>query len=115
MEQLRNRWQHIQRELQQGGEVRDFSGRVVRTSPPRPQTLYRGSPFPGFTDREGQDAKVVEPEARAAEDTPPAPPAGSPIRRNLPRLLASRDALRRAVILSEIIGPPLALRWPDDR
>ncbi|MBT8338455.1 MAG: hypothetical protein HKP58_05090 [Desulfatitalea sp.] len=47
--------------------------------------------------------------------TPPTPPAAAkPQRSEMPALAFDRGDLQRAIIFSEIIGPPLALRAPDD-
>lgn len=43
---LRELWRRLQEELQQGGEVRDFSGRVVRAPRPRQPPPPRQTPPP---------------------------------------------------------------------
>ncbi len=74
-------------------------------------------------DLEGEDAEGV---FRSAEPPRPAdamgetPPDGvaPPPRRSAPhrrrRLLGSRAAVRQAILLAEVLGPPKALRRADD-
>ncbi len=85
------------RQRERGPELGyDFMGRPV--PPPREDTVghaQRGD-GPAATDRlSGSPA--------------PRQSAGRPVT----RLLASRTALRQAILLAEIIGPPKALRRPD--
>ena len=53
-----------------------------------------------------------------APHTPPVarPPASRPLpaRQAIRRTLSARHSLRQAILLSEILGPPKALRTPDD-
>jgi len=67
-------------------------------------------------DREGVDAEPAAGAAPASRTVPappmPVPPATAPARRGLAGLLASRDALRQAVVLAEVLGPPKGLPVP---
>ncbi len=91
-------------------------GRLVR--PAQPPWFERGR-----ADLEGEDAegffRGAEP-PRPAEGpgtAPPAEPAPSPRRTDTHprrRLLGSRAAVRRAILLAEILAPPRALRRADD-
>ena len=68
-------------------------------------------PAPPPDDRGGSEAE--EPRARRPQA---APVRGRPSqRRRLIATLASPVGLRQAFLLQEILGPPTALRGPDDR
>ena len=91
-------------------------GRLVR--PAQPPWFERGR-----ADLEGEDAegffRGAEP-PRPAEGPGPAPraePAPSlrrPDTHLRRRLLGSRTAVRQAILLAEVLGPPCALRRADD-
>jgi hypothetical protein len=71
--------------------------------------------------RSRRQAPEAEVEGAGVDETttvrpPPAPsppPPSQTQRRHLRRLLSSPGALRRAILLQEILGPPVALRTPD--
>ena len=78
---------------------------------PRPEARPGWSPF---EDREGLDAGEIGPAEAPASPRPearqaPRDPAAGP---SLARQLSSRAALRQAILLTEILGPPVALRPP---
>ena len=54
------------------------------------------------------DNRAHPPDRDGADAAPGAPPA----RRGLAGLLSSRDALRQAVVLAEVLGPPKGLAAP---
>jgi hypothetical protein len=121
MEQWRKEWQRAQREIQQARAAprdRERGGQAARVLPHQ-QVVYRGAQAVPFVDREGKDAERARVEAVVVVETDaaprPAPQASRPAARPLSRLLQSPAALRQAFILSEIIGPPKALRPPDER
>ncbi len=65
--------------------------------------------------REDNLVRLPDRDRADAEPTagdPPAPPVPAPVRRGLAGLLSSRDALRQAVVLGEVLGPPKGLRPP---
>lgn len=82
--------------------------------PPIPQQAPAPPPLPQIPQFAEDPAPLarssrVVPVARQSRTTPPAPkpkPAASPLR----ELLAAPDGLRKAVILSEILGAPKSLR-----
>jgi hypothetical protein len=58
--------------------------------------------------------EVVETTQRAARAASAAPQSQHSARRALRRQLGGRASLRQAIVLSEILGPPKALRGPAD-
>ncbi len=118
MEQWRKEWQRAQREIQQARAAqrdRERGGQAARVLPHH-QTVYRGAQAAFFEDREGEDAERVRIEAAVVAAPGAAPRPARPVRRSatppLSRLLQTPAALRQAFILSEVIGPPKALRPP---
>lgn len=113
VEQLRQEWQRVQREVQRAvaAQAEAERRRLARETRPGHQVVYRGASAAYFEDREGRDAEPVQPErvpATTAAPTVPTPPSAS----FDPRAPFGRQALRRAIIVSEIVGPPVALRPP---
>ena len=53
-------------------------------------------------------------EQRPRRESPPAPPAPAPARRRYLSALETRSSLRQAWLLNEILGPPIALRGPNN-
>ena len=106
-----------QRPIQPGQTRLQERGRPVR--PAQPPGRERGR-----ADLEGEDAEGFsrgdEP-ARPAEKLGPAPPTerapspGRPDSRRRGHLLGSRAAVRRAMLLAEVLAPPRSLRRADDR
>ena len=91
-------------------------GRLVR--PAQPPWFERGR-----ADLEGEDAEAffrgAEPPRpdEGAGAAPPTERAPAPRRTDTPslrRLLGSRAAVRRAILLAEVLAPPRALRRADD-
>ena len=66
------------------------------------------------TDAAARAARLAHHEERAARERTPAPLAErAPAERALRNHLMSRSSLRRAWLLKEVLGPPVALRRPD--
>ena len=78
----------------------------------RPEYDFMGRPL---SPRPADRADRVEPPpvASGGEAQPDGEVAGLPRRRAAASLLSSHAALRQAILLAEIIGPPRALRPPD--
>ena len=93
------------------------------------------APQRGRDERTRLRGEIIPPERRSAADLQPEdvtgdarrpratpapavarPPASRPLpeRQALRRTLSARHSLRQAILLSEILGPPKALRKPDD-
>lgn len=87
----------------------------ARRLPPSHQTVYRGTQAAPFEDREGRDAETVQPEGVAVEGAANTAIPTQPTRSFSLRAPITGTALRQAFILSDILGPPAALRRPDER
>lgn len=114
MEQLRQEWRRVQREVQRARDAQEEAARrhLARQASPSRQVVYRGANAALFEDREGQNAEMAQPERVEAKSAAPAAAPARPTAAFDLRAPITRTALRRAVILSEIIGPPVALRPP---
>ena len=90
-------------------------GRDQPAMPVRPRPEARPG-RPPFADREGLDTGEIAPAEASASPRPAArqaprdPAAGT----SLAHQLSSRAALRQAILLTEILGPPVALRPPGE-
>jgi len=84
-----------------------------RSEPLRP---VRRSPTPPAAEARPAQRRVApaEPPVPRAEPARPAPSEVPASARRPARIVLSRDRLREAIILNEVLGPPLALR-EDDR
>lgn len=72
------------------------------------------APLPGaIEDAIGDAIGTPEPAKRPAADTQPILGLRAPRRRTFRGQLLSRAALRQAVIMTEILGKPKALRQPE--
>lgn len=80
----------------------------LRPPPIREEDIYEAS----RTDSLEERPRRVEQPARA-QPVPQRPAPGSPAR-SLRALLASRDGVRQAILLQEILGPPKSLRREED-
>ena len=105
-----------QRPIQPGQTRLQERGRLVR--PAQPPWFERGRADLVGEDAEGYFRGAEPPHLpEGAGATPPAERAPSPGRQDTHRrgrLLGSRAAVRRAVLLAEVLAPPRALRRADD-
>ena len=113
LEYLRNEWRRVQREVQQArdaprgpGAPRAGAVPARQGGTPHQRAVYRRRQAAFFPDHEGEDAEPVRARDVAAE-------TGGGARPPPARRLASPAALRRAVVLREILGPAKALQPPE--
>ena len=74
-------------------------GPLARVARPDPEPVKRSTSSP--------PEQAAEPGLPGAQVSPDDP---APMRRELRRALSSRDTLRQAILLHEILGPPKALQ-----
>ncbi len=95
----------MERWRQQAQRERERQIRALAAARVREDNLVRRP------DGEGADAEPAAGDAPAARAVPDPPPP-TPARPGLVGLLSSRDALRRAVVLAEVLSPPVGLQPP---
>ncbi|MDP9314740.1 MAG: hypothetical protein M3R24_28345 [Chloroflexota bacterium] len=106
MDQRRDEFRQLRRQLE-----RDQKQSSSEADAPRPR--------PEHGIRAEDAVRETTDEEQARRPRPRVPPGGvarrpASVRQMLRRNLATRGALRQAIVLRDILGPPKALRGPDD-
>ena len=97
--------------------ARDTAGGLedTRRTIPRAEQVPADRSAGPLEARPEQSVEMSPRRAVVGGATSAAPSRAAGMLPRLRRTLASRAATRQALILSEILGPPKALRQPDDR
>lgn len=105
------RWRELAQQISEEME-RASAPRPVATSIPAPDLPQRKADRPV----ERIESDITSTEASQRRPRPAAVPRVLRHQRWSPReALGSADAIRRAIVLNEILRPPVSLRRPDDR